>query len=201
MTTAVFELIGHRLRLSAEGDVLTACRWTDENILASEPSDSDEAVSSIIEKTKLQLKEYTEGKRRDFDLPIRPEGTEFRIKVWEELRRIPYGETITYGELARRVGNPKAYRAVANACGANPIPIIIPCHRVVASRGKTGGYTGGLDIKLTLLGIENKTLSGALSNRGHSVPVKARVRQLCSVSVIWLQMTEYHNKSLNIISL
>lgn len=156
MTTAVFELIGHRLRLSAEGDVLTACRWTDENILASELSDSDEAVSSIIEKTKLQLKEYTEGKRRDFDLPIRPEGTEFRIKVWEELRRIPYGETITYGELARRVGNPKAYRAVANACGANPIPIIIPCHRVVASRGKTGGYTGGLDIKLTLLGIEKQ---------------------------------------------
>lgn len=156
MITAVLELIGHRLRLSVEGDVLTECRWTDEIDLSSDRCVNDETVSSILEETKLQLKEYTEGKRKYFDLPIRPQGTAFRMKVWEQLRHIPYGETITYAELARRVGNPKACRAVANACGANPIPIIIPCHRVVASRGKTGGYTGGLDIKLALLKIEKQ---------------------------------------------
>ena len=78
------------------------------------------------------------------------------MKVWDQLRRIPYGETVTYGELARRVGNPRAFRAVANACGANPLPIIIPCHRVVAAGGKPGGYTGGLAIKLALLEIEKQ---------------------------------------------
>ena len=108
-----------------------------------------------------QIAEYLEGKRKEFSVPIRIGGTEFRMKVWNEMRRIPYGETVTYKELARRIGSPDACRAVANACGANPFPILIPCHRVVASGGRIGGYTGGLDIKIRLLEIEKQNSSQA----------------------------------------
>lgn len=139
--------------LTAEDDALTGCRWI------SPSADNIESIENpIISEAIREIKEYLAGLRKEFNVPIRPQGTLFRMKVWEELQRIPYGETVTYGELARRIGNPNATRAVANACGANPLPILIPCHRVVASGGKTGGYTGGLDIKLTLLELENKTI-------------------------------------------
>ena len=141
--------------LISDGDVLTQCKWT------SSGSDSTVIPSTayrdgIIDKAISQISEYLEGKRLDFSIPLRIAGTEFRMKVWTEMRKIPYGETITYKELARRIGSPDACRAVANACGANPFPILIPCHRVVASGGKIGGYTGGLDIKLKLLEIEKQ---------------------------------------------
>ncbi len=103
-----------------------------------------------------QLKEYFACKRADFDLPLAPEGTEFQRAVWRQLQEIPYGETISYGELARRVGNPKASRAVGAANGQNPIPIVIPCHRVIGSNGKLTGFGGGLSTKERLLALEAK---------------------------------------------
>lgn len=155
MTQKEIEFIGHRMLLTAEGGALTGCRWlTDASDAPGVPGDMQRLDREVIENAIREIKEYLNGERKEFDVDVKITGTGFQIKVWEELRRIPYGETITYAELALRIGNPKACRAVANACGANPLPILIPCHRVVASGGKTGGYTGGLDIKLALLEIE-----------------------------------------------
>ncbi|MGV8162294.1 MAG: methylated-DNA--[protein]-cysteine S-methyltransferase [Candidatus Nanoarchaeia archaeon] len=102
-----------------------------------------------------QIDEYISGKRKKFTVNIRFSGTAFQEKVWREMQKIPYGKTISYRELAEKIGSPRAYRAVANACGKNPLPIIIPCHRVVASNG-IGGYSAGIEIKLKLLEIEKK---------------------------------------------
>jgi methylated-DNA-[protein]-cysteine S-methyltransferase len=112
----------------------------------------------VLNKVVRQLRAYFAGELEDFDLPLAPEGTAFQQKVWDELLTIPYGETISYGELARRVGNPNASRAVGLANGSNPIPIIIPCHRVIGSNGKLTGYGGGLPIKEKLLALEKKQL-------------------------------------------
>src|ERR1700688_3149557 len=107
-----------------------------------------------------QLREYFAGKRTEFSLPLAPEGTAFQRSVWRQLQAIPYGETISYGELARRVGNPKASRAVGSANGANPLPIVIPCHRVIAGDGTLGGFGGGLPTKQTLLALERRASVG-----------------------------------------
>ena len=107
-----------------------------------------------------QLGEYFDGKRTGFDLPLAPRGTVFQRSVWRQLQGIPYGETISYGELARRVGNPKASRAVGSANGANPLPIVIPCHRVIAGNGTLGGFGGGLPMKQSLLALEQATSIG-----------------------------------------
>ena len=111
-------------------------------------------------ETIRQLCEYFAVKRTDFDLPLAPEGTTFQRAVWRQLQEIPYGETISYGELARRVGNPKASRAVGSANGANPLPIVIPCHRVIAGDGTLGGFGGGLPTKQTLLALEQRASVG-----------------------------------------
>jgi methylated-DNA-[protein]-cysteine S-methyltransferase len=105
-----------------------------------------------------QLSAYFAGELETFDLPLAPEGTPFQLRVWRLLCEIPYGETISYGELARRMGNPNASRAVGLANGANPIPIVIPCHRVIGSNGKLTGYGGGLPIKEKLLALERRQL-------------------------------------------
>jgi methylated-DNA-[protein]-cysteine S-methyltransferase len=102
-----------------------------------------------------QLREYFAGKRREFDLPLVPEGTAFQLKVWNALRTIPYGKTWSYGELARRIRKPKASRAVGAANGQNPIPIIVPCHRVIGANGSLTGFGGGLKIKRILLELES----------------------------------------------
>ena len=108
-----------------------------------------------------QLKAYFAGELREFDLPLQMEGTPFQITVWRALRDIPYGETISYGELARRIGNPKGSRAVGLANGANPIPIVVPCHRVIGSNGKLTGFGGGLPTKERLLALERGLLANA----------------------------------------
>lgn len=105
-----------------------------------------------------QLRAYFAGELEDFDLPLAPQGTPFQQKVWKELCEIPYGETISYGTLARRIGNANASRAVGLANGSNPIPIVIPCHRVIGSNGKLTGYGGGLPIKEKLLALEKRQL-------------------------------------------
>jgi len=101
-----------------------------------------------------QLQEYFAGTRKEFDLPLHVSGTEFQVQVLEELQRIPYGETTSYGDIAQRIGRPKAMRAVGAANGRNPIPIIIPCHRVIGSGGQLTGFGGGLDTKEALLRLE-----------------------------------------------
>ncbi|TAM59615.1 methylated-DNA--[protein]-cysteine S-methyltransferase [bacterium] len=105
-----------------------------------------------------QLDEYFAGQRRAFDLTLAPAGTPFQLRVWEELRHIPYGTTTTYGTIAKSLGQPNASRAVGLANGANPIPIVVPCHRVVGSTGALTGFGGGLDIKAALLALESGQL-------------------------------------------
>ena len=109
---------------------------------------------ALLAPVRAQLEAYCRRELRTFDLPLAPRGTPFQLRVWEELRRIPYGETISYGELARRLGNPLLTRAVGTANGANPISIIIPCHRVIGADGSLTGYAGGLELKRTLLDFE-----------------------------------------------
>ena len=122
----------------------------------SSPPDSLSATrkggtQGVLDRTEEQLNEYFAGKRTTFDLPLEPTGTDFQLSVWELLRKIPYGVTTSYGALARRLGDPGASRAVGAANGANPIPIIVPCHRVVGSRGELTGFGGGIERKRWLL--------------------------------------------------
>ena len=120
-------------------------------------------------EARQQLAAYFGGSLQEFDLPLAPQGTEFQRRVWEALRAIPYGHTISYGELARRIGNTRASRAVGLANGRNPISIILPCHRVVGGDGRLIGYGGGLSRKETLLSLEAfvpaNGLFGATLNR------------------------------------
>lgn len=109
----------------------------------------------ILLKTEKQLKEYFAGNRKEFDIPLKLQGTDFQKKVWQELTKIPFGKTISYQKLAEKMGNKNKTRAVGNANGKNPIPIIIPCHRVIEKNGKLGGFGGGLHIKQFLLELEN----------------------------------------------
>ncbi|MFM1870845.1 MAG: Methylated-DNA--protein-cysteine methyltransferase [Planctomycetota bacterium] len=112
------------------------------------------AATARCAAVATQLDEYFRGKRREFDLLVRPRGTPFQLSAWRQLQRIPYGATISYVEEARRLGNPQAARAVGGANGKNPIPIVIPCHRVVAADGTLGGFSAGLDRKRWLLDHE-----------------------------------------------
>jgi len=112
---------------------------------------------AVLTDAVAQLDAYFAGERTDFDLDLRPTGTEFQLRVWQALRDIPYGETISYGELARRVGNPSASRAVGLANGRNPISIVVPCHRVIGADGSLTGYGGGMDRKRLLLDLERRT--------------------------------------------
>ena len=112
----------------------------------------------VLDTAKRQLEEYFRGERRVFDIPLMPEGTPFQKRVWAALTEIPYGETRSYAEIAAAVGSPKGFRAVGMANHVNPIPIIIPCHRVVGKNGKLVGYAGGTEMKAVLLDIEKKGL-------------------------------------------
>lgn len=112
------------------------------------------ATLPALEEALAELRGFFDGRLREFKVERDLRGTEFQIRVWRKLAEIPYGETWTYGELARRVGRPGASRAVGAANGANPLPLILPCHRVVASGGKLGGFGGGLDAKRRLLAFE-----------------------------------------------
>ncbi len=131
---------------------------SDEALLSLDFLDDDTNITQnenqILQKTKVQLEEYFKGKRKIFTLPLDPYGTTFQKDVWKILSDIEFGKTISYKEEANLLNNPKAYRAAANANGKNPISIIIPCHRVIASDGKLGGYTGGIWRKEFLLKLE-----------------------------------------------
>lgn len=126
----------------------------DKAVLGPESRENQAALRDAVR----QLRAYFAGELETFDLDLAPQGTSFQQKVWDELLKIPYGETISYGQLARRIGNPNASRAVGLANGSNPIPIIIPCHRVIGSNGKLTGYGGGLPTKEKLLALERRQL-------------------------------------------
>jgi len=118
-----------------------------------------------------QLAEYFQGRRRSFELALAPRGTPFQLRVWAELQRIPYGRTLSYGELARRLGDPGLSRAVGAANGANPISIIIPCHRVIGADGSLTGYGGGLPIKRALLALEQPVSGRLFAEQGDGFDV------------------------------
>ncbi|MGN1019854.1 MAG: methylated-DNA--[protein]-cysteine S-methyltransferase [Aristaeellaceae bacterium] len=146
MSFCVMDSPAGRLRIDADEAGICGVNRTREPL--SPPDDP------LLTACVRQLTEYFAGQRRVFDLPLHPVGTAFRLRVWAELQRIPYGQTITYGELARRVGNARASRAVGGANHHNPISIIIPCHRVIGADGSLTGYGGGLDMKAALLRLE-----------------------------------------------
>ena len=142
------------LRLLSDGHALVRVEF--ENL---RENDGEQRSDRVLENTASQLKEYFAGKRRDFELPLAPAGTDFQQGVWNQLQTIPFGELRTYRDVAIGVGNLKAVRAVGAANGRNPIPIIVPCHRVVGSNGKLTGFAGGLDAKRKLLALEGLELS------------------------------------------
>lgn len=134
----------------------------DEAIISlgftDEPSEIENSVHPLLLRLEMELNEYFDGQRHNFTVPLNPEGTTFQKAVWKTLQNIPYGTSISYAEEAIRFGNPKAVRAVANANGKNPIAILIPCHRVIATGGGLGGYSGGLWRKEFLLALEKKSI-------------------------------------------
>ncbi len=121
--------------------------------------DAEVKETVLLKEASKQLQEYFEGKRKSFSLPLETKGTEFQIQVWKALQTIPYGETRSYGEIAKIIGKPKAARAIGMANNRNPISIFIPCHRVIGSNGKLVGYGGGLEIKKYLLNLEKEDKS------------------------------------------
>lgn len=144
-----------------EGDALVELGFvresTSRRVDESSRSTSSSSTRRLVD-LKTQLCEYFAGKRKTFELELAPRGTEFQRSVWTELRNIAYGDTISYAELAQRIGRPAAVRAVGAANGANPIPVIIPCHRVIGANGSLTGYGGGIERKQWLLALEGRRL-------------------------------------------
>jgi methylated-DNA-[protein]-cysteine S-methyltransferase len=124
------------------------------NIQFTQPQKALLQTTELLSMTTIQLDEYFQGKRTTFSLPFKLTGTPFQLAVWKELQNIPYGQTTSYKEIAQKINKPKAYRAVGMANNKNPLPIIIPCHRVIGSNGKLIGYAGGLKLKNYLLELE-----------------------------------------------
>lgn len=156
-TTTIDSPVGE-LRLIASDEGLRAILWGAEDAerIAAVDDDIVEERTPLLDEAVKQLDEYFAGTRRDFDLPLDPAGTEFQKSAWMVLRTIPYGQTMTYGEQARRLGDPNKARAVGAANGKNPLSIVVPCHRVVGSNGDLTGFAAGVDIKSWLLDHERQ---------------------------------------------
>jgi methylated-DNA-[protein]-cysteine S-methyltransferase len=140
------------LTLVSDGAALIGVHFEDGKYGA--PPTANGRADAVIDETRRQLDAYFAGRRKTFDVPLAPKGTPFQMRVWARLRRIPYGETWSYGALAAAIEAPKAVRAVGAANGRNPIPVIIPCHRVIGANGTLTGFGGGLDRKERLLVLE-----------------------------------------------
>ena len=146
---AVYNTKIGKLKIEYDSDAITG--------ITSAKNEKEQGIrSELSDKTALQLEEYFDGKRKEFDISIKLIGTEFQKKVWNELLKIPYGETVSYKDIAINTGNPKACRAVGMANHNNPILIIVPCHRVINENKKLGGYALGLDLKRRLLELEKE---------------------------------------------
>jgi methylated-DNA-[protein]-cysteine S-methyltransferase len=149
------------LRLFADDEALVGVYFSKTKDV---PPDGAKPVKThpMLDHAERELNEYFAGRRRDFDVPLKPEGTAFQLQVWKQLSKIPFGERISYAELAKRIGNPKAMRAVGSANGCNPLPIIVPCHRVVGADGSLTGFGGGIANKRILLDHEQVVLGHAV---------------------------------------
>lgn len=147
--SAYYDGIFGTIRMDYEGDRLYFLNVNAEKIGKNERC-------AFTDRVYAQICEYLEGKRRVFDIEYVLRGTQFQKKVWRELEKIPYGQTVTYGEIAERIGNNRASRAVGGACNKNPVWLIVPCHRVVGANGSLTGYACGLEIKNALLAIEKE---------------------------------------------
>jgi methylated-DNA-[protein]-cysteine S-methyltransferase len=147
--------IGKLLLIGCDG-VLEELHFPNSQEKKTIPDDWQYNEASF-EEALSQLTEYFAGKRQNFDLKISPEGTAFQKMVWQELQNIPFGKTVCYGDIAERIGKPKASRAVGMANGKNPLPIVVPCHRVIGKNGSLTGFGGGLEIKKQLLKLEEST--------------------------------------------
>lgn len=147
--------IGH-LYLVASEKGLRGIFWNKQNIRILKTLDQKQPVQKILHTAAVQLASYFSGQRKDFDIPLDLEGTTFQRKVWGQLSKIPYGKTVSYSDVARKIKNPKAVRAVGSANGKNPVCIVVPCHRVIAADGSIGGYAGGIRVKEQLLALEQK---------------------------------------------
>ncbi|HMC04259.1 MAG TPA: methylated-DNA--[protein]-cysteine S-methyltransferase [Actinomycetota bacterium] len=145
-----------KLTVVAGGTGIRRILWDGE----APPEDAVEGHSDLLDAAVTQIREYFTGNRTTFDLPLDLGGTPFQQKVWRELGSIPFGTTISYGEQARRIGRPQAARAVGAANGRNPVPVVLPCHRVIGSGGALTGFGGGLDTKRTLLRHEEEIVAG-----------------------------------------
>jgi methylated-DNA-[protein]-cysteine S-methyltransferase len=144
-----------KLFLSADGEAVTGLYMDVPDMpLAASTDRSHQAIAAPLAAAAVQLEQYFAGVRRDFDLPLSLAGTPFQREVWHALTEIPYGETVSYGELARRIGNPRGSRAVGRANNRNPVSIVVPCHRVIGADGSLTGYGGGLERKRWLLAHE-----------------------------------------------
>ncbi len=146
-----------RLLLIGEQGLLEEIHFpnsADHAVIEDNWHHDEECFADVLQ----QLEEYFAGDRRSFKVKMRLKGTDFQRRVWQELRQVPYGETASYGEIAERIDNPKACRAVGGANGKNPIPIIVPCHRIIGNDGSLTGFGGGLELKKKLLRIEKITL-------------------------------------------
>ena len=150
--------------------VETDGKLTEADFGAYRPQDATEERTPLLDCAIAELTAYLAGERREFDLPLAPAGTAFQQSVWSALRTIPYGETASYGQIAARIGNPKSCRAVGMANNRNPLPIFIPCHRVIGADGSLIGYGGGLAVKQWLLELERRVEQSAqeLSHLGTS---------------------------------
>lgn len=154
--TRIDSLVGPLLLVASDSGLCEIQFINGRHSLSIDPEWREDAAA--LKEPVRQLCAYCSGDLENFDLQLAPQGTPFQQKVWSELQKIPYGKTISYGELARRIGNPKASRAVGLANGSNPISIVIPCHRVIGANGKLTGYGGGLPIKEKLLALERRQL-------------------------------------------
>jgi methylated-DNA-[protein]-cysteine S-methyltransferase len=150
------------LKIVAQGEILKAILWDNEKPNRVRLKMVVEDIGNpFLLKVEKQLQEYFEGKRKVFDLSLKAEGTPFQEAVWEKLLSVGYGETCSYKQIAEEIGAPRAVRAVGAAIGRNPISIVIPCHRVIATNGSLTGFAGGLSRKKILLDLENSLLKGA----------------------------------------
>ena len=150
--------LGKMIAIASETELKLLKFHDDKNIekeLQKLNFEKTEADLEIFENLKIQIKEYFEGKRKNFDIKLNPFGSDFQIKTWKAIQEISYNTTSTYKEMARKISSEKAARALANACGQNKIVIIIPCHRVIGSNQKLGGYSAGIWRKEFLLNLEN----------------------------------------------
>lgn len=149
-TIRFYETVIGKVGIEENGEAVTGIKFEKE--LSDQMEQG--AETPLMAEAARQLNEYLEGQREAFDLPLSPEGTQFQRDVWKALQQIPYGQTCSYRDIAENIENPKACRAVGMANNRNPIPIIIPCHRVIGTNGKLVGYGGGLEIKEYLLQLE-----------------------------------------------